>query len=257
MKASNDTDVTWVTGASSGIGRALCVQLARAGQRVIASARNVEALQQLATENTGITALPFDVTDSAGIATMQQQLSALSPHLDRVILSAGHCEYLDFPEPDWEMMGRVMSVNLQGAVNSVQVALPLLRRCPGRGHLVGIASLVTVAPFPKAEAYGASKAALQYFLDSLRIDLACEAIDVTVVNPGFIDTPMTRKNDFAMPFLLDVEGAAKLIIRNILKRPRHYNFPRRLYWLLKLSSLFPKRWEKAVAVNKDEEGSHK
>ena len=74
-----------------------------------------------------------------------------------------------------------------------------------------VASQVTAAPFPRAEAYGASKAALQYFCDSLRLDLADEQIDVSVVNPGFVDTPLTRKNDFEMPFLMDVEQAAERV----------------------------------------------
>ncbi len=116
-------------------------------------------------------------------------------------MNAGSCEYLDFPDPDWSAVRRVMEVNFFGTVNCVEFVLPLLRAGHGRRpHLVVVASQVTAAPFPRAEAYGASKAALQYFCDSLRLDLAHEQIDVSVINPGFVDTPLTRKNDFEMPF---------------------------------------------------------
>ena len=110
-----------------------------------------------------------------------------------------------------------------------------------------IGSQVTAAPFARAEAYGASKAALRYFCDSLRIDLAGEGMDVTLVNPGFVDTPLTRRNDFPMPFLMDVEMAAQRIVKNIESRPRAYSFPLRLSAMLFLSKLMPGAWQKMVA----------
>ncbi|MFT5811739.1 MAG: short-subunit dehydrogenase, partial [Rubritalea sp.] len=127
-------------------------------------------------------------------------------------------------------------------------ALPLLRSShASRPHIVAIASLVTSAPFPRSEAYGASKAALQYFFDSLRHDLVADNIDVTVVNPGFIDTPLTQKNNFDMPFLMDVDQAANRIIKNIASRPRVYSFPKRLQGLLLISKLLPRVWQKMVS----------
>ena len=88
---------------------------------------------------------------------------------------------------------------------------------------------------------------LQYFCDSLRIDLAAENIDVTVVNPGFVDTPLTRKNDFDMPFLMDVEEAAARVVKRIESRPTHYSFPLRLSLLLSLSKIIPGTWRRMVA----------
>ena len=111
---------------------------------------------------------------------------------------------------------------------------------------------MTNAPFPKAEAYGASKAALQYFFSSLRIDLAPEKIDVTVVNPGFVDTPLTRQNDFDMPFLMDVDEAAKRVISNLDARPRSYSFPKRLLALLSVSRVMPRVWQKMVSADKQD-----
>ena len=219
--------VIWVTGASSGLGRSLALQLARAGALVIASARNQQALDELAELDDNIRPLACDITDSAGFAALLEQMNAISPHIDQAILNAGNCEYLDFPDPDWAAIKRVMEVNFLGSVNCVEFVLPLLRAsAEQRPHLVVVASQVTAAPFPRAEAYGASKAALQYFCESLRIDLAPENIDVSVINPGFVDTPLTRKNDFEMPFLMDVEDAARRIVARLPARPRSYSFPK-------------------------------
>ena len=244
--------VVWVTGASSGLGRSLALQLANQGALVIASARNRQALEDLAVEHINIRALPCDITDRAEMAALGERLRAISPHVDQAILNAGNCEYLDFPDPDWTAVQRVMDVNFFGSVNCVEFVLPLLRASQQeRPHLVVVASQVTAAPFPRAEAYGASKAALQYFSDSLRIDLAPENIDVSVVNPGFVDTPLTRKNDFDMPFLMDVDVAAKRIVDRLQRRPWHYSFPRRLSFVLGFSKLLPSLWQKSVATGRN------
>ncbi len=237
-----------MTGASSGLGRGLALELASQGHVVIASARNEEALRELEKAAQSIVALPCDITDEADLDEAQARMLEKFKGLDQVILNAGTCEYLDFPTPDWPAIRRVMEVNYFGAVNCLRVALPLLRRSPGkRPHVVAIASQVTNAPFPRAEAYGASKAALQYFLRSLRIDLAREKIDVSVINPGFVDTPLTRRNDFEMPFLMGVDDAARRIARKIESRPRSYSFPRRLQLVLLISRLMPRLWQKIVS----------
>ncbi len=244
--------VIWVTGASSGLGRSLALELAGKGHRVIASARNEESLLTLETLNPSIVALPCDITDEASLQAAKSRISANFPALDQVILNAGNCEYLEFPKPDWTAVRRVMEVNYFGTINCLQIALPLLRQSAvARPHIVVIASQVTTAPFAKAEAYGASKAALQYFFSSLRIDLAAENIDVSVVNPGFVDTPLTRNNDFDMPFLMDVDEAAQRIVRQISSRPRTYSFPKRLWTLLLASKVMPATWQKMVSRDID------
>ncbi|MDH3388616.1 MAG: SDR family NAD(P)-dependent oxidoreductase [Gammaproteobacteria bacterium] len=246
--ARKPNKVIWITGASSGLGRSLAIAQAARGNRVIASARSEDALEELAALDANITALPCDITDAASLETAGARMAEISSHLDQVILNAGNCEYLDFPDPDWAAIRRVMEINFFGSVNCVRLALPMLRKSPGgQPHIVGVASQVTAAPFPRSEAYGASKAALQYFFDSLRIDLASEKIDVTVVNPGFVDTPLTRNNNFPMPFLMDVDRAASRIVKNIEARPRSYSFPLRLSALLFISKLMPAFWQKMVA----------
>jgi short-subunit dehydrogenase len=244
----NTGKVIWVTGASSGLGRSLVLALAAKGHRVIASARNKEALISLEKLSPNILALPCDITDEASMDSVRSKISTCFTGLDQVILNAGSCEYLEFPNPDWPAIRRVMEVNYFGTLNCLQIALPLLRQSTlARPHIVVVASQVTNAPFPKAEAYGASKAALQYFFDSLRLDLVPENIDVSVVNPGFVDTPLTRKNDFDMPFLMDVDDAAQRIIKTIDSRPRSYSFPKRLRALLLISRLMPRAWQKLVS----------
>jgi short-subunit dehydrogenase len=237
----------WVTGASSGLGRSLVLALVAEGHRVIASARNETALKELETLSDLIVALPFDMTRELDIPDVTEALIQKADGLDQVIFNAGGCEYLEFPNPDWSALRRVMELNYFGTLNCLQIALPLLRKNKASPHIVCIASQATAAPFPRAEAYGASKAALQYLFASLRIDLAPENIDVTVVNPGFVDTPLTRQNNFPMPFLMDVDVAARRIVKRIEDRPRVYSFPFRLTLLLAVSKLLPSLWQKMMS----------
>lgn len=240
--------IIWVTGASSGLGRSLVLALASQGHRVIASARDEKALLELSAINPNIVAMPCDIIDDSSLKSVSSKMAAQFSGIDQIILNAGSCEYLEFPEPDWSAIRRVMEVNYFGTINCLKIALPLLRKSGvSRPHIVAIASQATHAPFAKAEAYGASKAAIQYFFESLRIDLAPENMDVTVVNPGFVDTPLTRKNDFDMPFLMDVDEATKRIIKHISARPRTYSFPKRLQALLFISKLLPGVWQKMVS----------
>lgn len=253
------SEIIWVTGASSGIGRSLCLRLSQQGHRVIASARSRDSLNGLVAESKAdntqcsgsIEALVFDISARDTFADVTAQLTSMVPGLDRVVVNAGCCEYLDFgaeTSPDWSAIERVVGVNLLGSVQTIAMALPLLKKSPLKSpHIIGIVSQVVFAPFSRAEAYGASKAAFAYFLESLRIDLSDQNIDVTAVFPGFVKTPMTDKNDFDMPFLQTTDTATDEIIKAFAKRPKVLIFPKRLYWLLKLSKLFPNWWARSVA----------
>ena len=238
-------ETIWITGASTGIGRELALRLAAAGNCILASARNEQILNDLAQDNPNIIAVPLDVCQNDQIEQQRAQLAQHCHQLDRIILNAGNCEYLDLDAPDWEMMRRIMEVNYFGSINSLAMAMPLLA---DNAHIIGMGSLATAAPFPRAEAYGSSKAALQYFYDSLRVDLA-DKFDVTVVNPGFVKTPLTDKNDFDMPFIIGADEAAKRTIDRLATRPRQIDFPARLKWLLKLLSASSTVWYKLIAPN--------
>jgi short-subunit dehydrogenase len=241
-------EIIWVTGASSGIGSALAIKLAEQGNKVFVSARNEQSLKALAAQYSNIIPIVFDITNESARASVTEHLESHTDYLDRIVINAGTCEYFDINQPDWSMMPRIMDVNFNGAINTLAIAMPLLKRKAetktdnARPHIIGIGSLATVLPFNQAEAYGASKAALQYFYDALRLDLINQAIDVTVINPGFVKTPLTDKNHFPMPFLMAVDVAAERMVRAIAKRKRQYDFPFRLNCLMRLLSLSPSLW---------------
>ncbi|BFM50439.1 SDR family NAD(P)-dependent oxidoreductase [Marinomonas sp. THO17] len=241
----------WITGASSGIGLALVKHYLQADWRVIASARSEGDLSELMATDSRLTFVPFDIVDKTKIVSVRDEIAKQVDCLDCAILNAGTCEYLDIEgeQTDWSMMERIMSVNFFGMVNSVEMCLPLLQKS-SQPHLVGISSQAVQAAFPRAEAYGASKAAIRYFLSSLRMDLNPLGIDVTCILPGFVDTPLTRKNTFDMPFLMSADDAAQGMYRAIQKRPYEYAFPRPLSAMLWLGRHFPKWWLKKLAPNK-------
>lgn len=238
----------WVTGASSGIGRELCLQLAARGDIVYASARSQAALEQLAAAHPQhIVPLPLDVSDDAAMTTPFDQLpAALRPdRLDLVIAAAGACEYVDLPQLDPLLFRRVADVNYFGTLNTCRAALPLLQAAAAAGgarpELVGICSMSVYTGFPRAEAYGASKAAQRYLLEALRCDVG-EAIDVCIVYPGFVATPMTAANDFPMPFCISADHAARVIVATLGRRRRTLAFPWQLHLLLRLAAWLPGLW---------------
>lgn len=243
-------ETIWITGASSGIGEEMARQLAKAGNNVIATARDAGKLQRLCEDYPLIMAMPADVTDRQSLTALESDLRARDITIDRVIINAGTCEYLDMSAPDWTLVDRVMAVNFHGAVNTAETALALFSKLRNhKSHLIVIASLASVVAFPQSEAYGASKAAVQYFFESLRIDLAAKNVSVTVVQPGFVKTPLTDQNDFAMPFMVSASSAASLILRKIEHHPLRISFPRRLAMPLYFFHLFPRLWN-WIAINK-------
>lgn len=241
----------WLTGASSGIGRELALQLVAQGHIVYLCARSEPALQALAAEAPGqLIALPCDVSDDAQMATVFERLpEAQRPQwLDGLIAGAGVCEYVDLPVLETAMCRRVADVNYFGVVNACAAALPLLQRAaalPGRGRpvIAGLCSMSVYTAFPRAEAYGAAKAAMAYFLNSLRCDIGRE-IDVCLVYPGFVSTPMTASNDFPMPFCISAQEAARRTLAGLARprRPRAFAFPWQLHWLLKIAAAMPGLW---------------
>lgn len=235
-------EVIWITGASAGIGLALAKQLCQQNQ-VIISGRKKDVLEQITAQYPTIQSIVFDVTDKKQIPTVKAELAQLTPHIDRVIFNAGDCEYFDINAADWSLTERMMQVNFLGMVHSFEASLDLLKQAK-QPHVIGIGSQAIGAPFTRAEGYGASKAAVSYWLSALRIDLAAFNIDVSEILPGFVATRLTEKNDFPMPFLMSVEHAAERIIKGIEKRHFQYAFPKRLSLLLWLASRFPKQWLK-------------
>lgn len=237
----------WVTGASTGIGAALSRRLLKDGHRVIISARSEEKLAALANDFPNrCFPLTVDLTQRESVEKAAAKLSDINAYLDTVVINAGTCEYIDVNAFDARLFDRVMNINVIGSANTVELALPLLRASPKRAQVVGIGSMASVLPLTRSEAYGASKAAMEYFMHSLRVDLAPEGIDVTLVRPGFVKTPLTDRNDFDMPFLVEAEDAAEVIARGMKKRRLIVQFPWQLVWTMRLIRWLPLKWKTGV-----------
>jgi len=236
-------EIWWVTGAGSGIGHALTVRLAQNGHRVYASARNQSTLQTLARQFPNVVPLPVDVRDRGAMLKLFSSLPQPPPRLDGVILSAGICDYTDLPDLGVDAITNQIQTNFLGVVHACEVALPLLEAATStlRPQLIGIGSLSSWAGFPRAEGYGASKAAMAYFLDSLRCDIQ-QRIQVTLVYPGFVTTRLTAGNDFPMPFEWPLERAADHVYARLWRERRQITFPWQLHSLLRLAHLLPGLW---------------
>ncbi|WP_269582264.1 SDR family NAD(P)-dependent oxidoreductase [Roseibium sp. Sym1] len=233
----------WITGASSGIGRQLALELARAGWSVAVTARSGEALEDLARAASGSrgTILPFpgDVGDTS---LMVRQCTAIEERLGPIALlvaNAGIYCPQDGLKGDPEAFRKSFDVNLMGTVN---VLLPVIEsmKQAGRGQIAVVSSVAGYGGLPTSAAYGATKAGLINLAESLKFDLDRAGIRIQLVNPGFVDTPATRSNPFPMPHLLSVEDAAREIIRG-LQRSTGFEiaFPKTFVRQLKALRLLP------------------
>ena len=234
-----------ITGASSGIGFELAKLYKFMGHNVIAVARNLQKMEDLS--KIGVDVYSADLSDVNGCKIIFTKIGAKYKCIDIAILSAGICEYIDPQNFEAKLFERVFSSNVFTLANTLEFTLPLIRQS-SVPHIVGIASLAYYIPFTRASAYGASKAAVNYMLDSLAVDLYPENILVTVVNPGFVRTPLTDKNKFKMPFMLDVKQAANIIAKGIEERRIEIHFPHRLSFFIKFISLFPRSWQRKVGL---------
>ncbi len=239
--------LAWVTGAGSGIGAAVVRELVARDCFVVVSGRRREPLTALAREfPSHIRVLPCDVADDQGMDEAGRQLAAITDQLDLVVAAAGTCEYDDGLALDVASYRRVFDANYFGPVNTLRQAMPLLGNSP-RPVFCAVGSLSSCLGLPRAEAYGASKAALDYFLQSVQADLSRTRLEVVSVRPGFVATPMTRDNDFPMPGLMDPDEAAQRIVRGLEQGANAIDFPRRLAWPLRFLSCFPSLWLGLVA----------
>jgi short-subunit dehydrogenase len=236
----------WLVGASFGIGRALARDLLEADNMLFVTARSESSLRDLHSAYPNkVKLIPGDITDAEQLKTIERALASHTDVLDMVILCAGTCEYDDGPVLDTDMYRRVFDLNFFATVDCVRIALPMLERAAGR--VIALSSLAVTAPFPRAEAYGASKAALEYCMKSLKIDLKGRGVDFALVRPGFVDTPLTQKNDFSMPLLMSPDEASKAIIKGLVSKKSMISFPWQLRLSLNLAAIFENFWAKLAA----------
>lgn len=231
-----------ITGASSGIGRAIAVEYARRGAHVMAAARReselVSLCEEIRTAGGKASYLVLDVRDPQAAHDAPARAERELGSLDMVIANAGlgssrHATRLGLDE-----VVEMVDINVRGAFATLVGAIPIMV-AKGAGQLVGVSSIAGRRALPGGAPYCATKAALSTFLEGLRIDLGPMGIGVTDVQPGFVDTPMTKKNEFAMPFLWPADRAARTICDRLERSPRIIAFPRPLRVLSRFSQLLP------------------
>lgn len=241
-----------VTGASSGIGRALAVELGRRGAHVAVLARRAELLFDVAgeVERAGgqSLALTADVRNAVEVEKAVARVGELWGRIDVLVANAGMSTTTAATSLRAREANDVISVNVMGVINCVAAVLPgMLER--KSGHLVAISSLAAYRGMPKSGAYSASKAAVSTFFESLRVDLRKSGLVVTTIHPGFIRTPLTAGRKTKLPFLMEVEPAARLIIRAIERQARAYAFPWQLASVVRLMKHVPNAIYDRLASN--------
>ncbi len=231
-----------ITGASSGIGRGLALELAGKNARVGLVARRASALDEIVNEIESqggkAIALPADVQDNESLKTAVTLLTGQFGPVDLLIGNAGIAATRDAAEIDAEEVANIINVNVVGVANSVAAVIPeMLAR--GKGHLVVISSLAAYRGLPKSAAYCASKAGISAFFESLRLDLEPRGIDITIIHPGFIKTPITAGRQAKMPYLMELDDAVEKIVRAIEKRKKSYAFPWQLASIVRAGMMMP------------------
>ena len=232
----------WIVGASTGIGAALAEVLSAAGARVALSSRRAVLLEdQAARLGAGRTlAVPLDIRDAAGVKAGAQMIKSAWGGIDVVVLMAGDYKPMRAWEVDLEAARSMIDTNLTGPFNVLAAVMPTLV-AQGAGHLVLVSSVAGFRGLPKGLVYGPTKAALINLAETLYLDLQPRGIAVSVVNPGFVRTPLTAQNDFEMPALIEPGEAAREIVAGLRRGDFEMHFPRRFTRWLKLLRLLPYR----------------
>jgi NAD(P)-dependent dehydrogenase (short-subunit alcohol dehydrogenase family) len=242
MTSETAPRVAWITGAGKGIGRALASRLAADGWTVAVSARTPEDLVSLAAEGPAgrIHAFPLDVTDLAATEAAVHGIERQLGPLDLVILNAGTHSPMSAETFSIDAFRRLVETNLMGTVNGLAHILPpfIARK---RGHIAVVASVAGYRGLPTSAAYGATKAGLINMCEALKPELERHGVRLTLINPGFVETPLTDKNDFPMPFLISVEKAVEYIVRGLDGTAFEIAFPRRFACLMKILRVLPNR----------------
>lgn len=227
----------WIIGASSGIGAALAQELAAQGAQLVLSARRLEQLQALNQRLGGQhQVLAVDAGDPQSLLTAAAQIE----RLDSVVFMAAYYSTDSSRNYDIDFIQQIIRVNLGGAFNTVNAVKGIFKR-QGYGQIALCASVAGYRGLPYGQPYCATKAALINYAESLKIELENQQIDVKVINPGFVKTPLTDKNKFTMPMLIQADEAARILAQELLSKRFEIHFPKRFTWFMKLVDVLP-RW---------------
>jgi NAD(P)-dependent dehydrogenase (short-subunit alcohol dehydrogenase family) len=231
----------WVIGASSGIGAETARALLARGARLAISARNQDGLRSIAADHPDTLVLPLNITDHAGVIAARDRILASWGGIDLVLVVAGTYHRMRADDFDLAVAERMVNTNLNGPLNCLDALLPMLL-AQGKGGIGIVASIAGLSGLPNALIYGPTKAALINLCESLYLDLRPRGIGVYLIDPGFVATPLTAGNDFAMPALISASTAAAELLRGLERGEFHIHFPKRFTNWLRLLRLLPYRW---------------
>lgn len=232
-------NIAWIIGGGSGIGAAVAKRLAEAGWHVAISGRRAEKLAAVATGNVHIHPYPLDVTDQAAIIEVIDRIAKDHGRIDMAIFGAAAWQRMEIADYGYEPFAKIVDTNLMGVV---RIANPLIAQLEkqGGGQFAVIASVAGYFGLPHAAAYGATKAALINLCETMRTELAPKHIIVRMIAPGFVKSELTARNSFPMPFLMETDDAARLIVEGLTRSTRfEIAFPRRMVWLMKTVRFLP------------------
>lgn len=235
----------WIVGASSGIGAALALALLVAGARVAISARGEEKLLALAADHPNAIVVPFDASDEKAWEPAVERVSQTLGELDLVVLGAARYDPQHVWDLDMAQAKASYALNVLSVYQAVSLLTPRLL-AQRRGAIAVIGSISSYTGLPRAIVYGATKAALQNFTETLYFELAPKGLSVYLISPGFVKTPMTDKNDFEMPGLMTPEAAAADILKGMARGQFEIRFPFGFANMLRWISRLPYRWRFAL-----------
>ena len=231
----------WITGGSTGIGKALAIKFSNEGWNVAVSARRVELLNELSNQHENISAFPLDVTDKIKCKEVFDQITSKYTNVDICFFSTGTWDPKKEKDIDVEQIEDVFKVNFFGTVNSIKAVEQFFKNQKS-GIITIVSSIAGYRGLPNSTGYGPSKSALNNLAESLYFDFKRFNVRVCLVSPGFIKTPMTDKNDFKMPFLKTPEYAANKIYDGLINKDNfEIHFPKVLTVMLKILSFLPSK----------------
>ena len=231
----------WITGGSTGIGKALAIKFANEGWNVAISARREQLLKEISNNYENISSFPLDVTNKSNCKEIFNQIINKFQNIDICFFSTGTWDPKKEKDIDVEQIENVFKVNFFGTLNSIK-AVEEYFRTKGEGIITIVSSIAGYRGLPNSTGYGPSKSALNNLAESLYFDFKRSNVRVCLVSPGFIKTPMTDKNDFKMPFLKSTEYAAEKIYDGLINQNVfEIHFPKSLTLILKILSFLPSK----------------